>query len=236
MRRALSASILVPLVACDAALGYDDVAPKERDPSTISTTVGGGGSVATNGGAGGTAGAGASAGGEGGLGGGGGQIGTRHLPDYWPLAVGASWTYQVAAVGGGGICTAGTFVVDVESQSMLDGRDAFYVTPWCSGATGTTPYAWDEDGNLLLYFNSTWELALSNELTDGATFQSMGLTYRWHSEGSVTVSGTVYDDCWSARQVGANYFSTYCYAVGPVQHYNADMDSNGWDAQLTDTN
>jgi hypothetical protein len=124
--------------------------------------------------------------------------------------------------------------MQVQSMQMVNGRDAFMLTSWCSASGNSSfPYAWDTNGDLLYHFNNTWELTMANNVVDGATFMALGLPYMWRDVGSVTVPAGSFDDCWNVEQVGSVFYSTYCKDVGPVQHHYDDGGGNGWDAQLT---
>jgi hypothetical protein len=150
-----------------------------------------------------------------------------------PLAVGLSWTYVVEPVGGGVVCPPGTHTSTVETETTLDGRQAFAVTNWCPAA-GTSFLSPGEGDEVFLNYDSTWLPMIALPLQDGFSWDYFNTSFTWEDAGSVTVPAGTFDDCWTARQnVSYDAFLTYCRGIGMVQSHSSDLNGQGWDAQLS---
>jgi hypothetical protein len=150
----------------------------------------------------------------------------------YPLEVGHKWTYDVAAVGGGAVCTPGTRSSEVKAKRTVSGREAFEVSSFCAAA-GTSTLAVDGDKVQVLY-NGTWLTVTDPRLEDGHQWTFYNTSYTWRRETSVTVPAGTFDDCWTAVQnVSYSAFTTYCRGVGPVRSYSRDLNGAGWDAKLS---
>ncbi len=150
----------------------------------------------------------------------------------YPVEVGRSWTYQVAAVGAGAVCSPGSYSEVITGQESVGGRTAFAVDNWCS-AVGTT-YA-SVDGDLVeTWYNGGWITALDTPVEEGHTWNmTSAVSYTWHDAGTVTVPAGTFDDCWNREQnVSYTAYTIYCRGVGVVRSYSQDLGGNGWDAQL----
>ena len=151
----------------------------------------------------------------------------------FPLAMGNSWTYSVAAVGTGSICATGSHEQHVVSANPTGGRDAFQVTNFCSGAAGTFDYATAAGDEIDFYYQTQWLTLISPPLEEGHMWPYFNTSYHWHRETSVTVPAGTYDDCWTAVQdVSYTASLTYCRGVGLVRSYSEDLNHSGWDAKL----
>ncbi len=151
----------------------------------------------------------------------------------YPLALGNSWTYSVAAVGGGSICAAGTHEQHVVSANAVGSRAAFQMTNFCSGATSTYDYAPGTNDEIDFYYSSQWLTLVDGTLTEGHMWPYFNTSYQWHRESAVTVPAGTYDDCWTAVQdVSYTASLTYCRGVGLVRSYSSDLAGSGWDAKL----
>src|SRR3954471_19083264 len=113
----------------------------------------------------------------------------------FPLAMGNSWTYAVAAVGGGSICAAGSHEQHVVSANPAGGRDAFQITNFCSGVAGTYDYAAGTGDEVSFYYQTQWLTLVSTPLAEGHQWPYFNTSYHWHRETSVTVPAGTYDDC-----------------------------------------
>lgn len=167
---------------------------------------------------------------DGGAGSGSGTHGSNAL---YPMAIGDSWTYTVAAVGGGSICAPGTHMQAVTSATPAGGRAAFQLTSFCSAVTGTYDYAVSGDNEVDFFYQGSWLTLVDPNLTEGHSWPYFNTSYHWHRETSVTVPAGTYDDCWTAVQdVSYTASLTYCRGVGLVRSYSSDLNSSGWDAKL----
>jgi hypothetical protein len=151
----------------------------------------------------------------------------------YPLAVGYTWTYAVAAVGAGSTCTPGTQVQQVTGTQTVDGRQAFDVSSFCA-AVGTSELAPAATGDEVDYdYSGTWLELVDPTLVAGTTWTYYDTSFTWVSVPSITVPAGTYTDCWTAQQnVSYTAYTTYCRGVGPVRSYSADLTGAGWDAQL----
>jgi hypothetical protein len=151
----------------------------------------------------------------------------------YPMAVGDSWTFSVAAVGAGSICAAGSHEQHVMSANAVGGRAAFQLTNFCTGVTGTYDYAVNGDNEVDFYYQGSWLTLVDPNLTEGHMWPYFNTSYHWHRETSVTVPAGTYDDCWTAEQdVSYTAYLTYCRGVGLVRSYSSDLTGSGWDAKL----
>jgi hypothetical protein len=181
------------------------------------------------------AGGGGSGGGGGGGsgGGGGGGGGGSGTPVLYPLAVGNRWTFSVAAVGAGAICSPGSYDQRVVSANPAGGRAAFQLTNFCTGVGGTYDYSEPGGDEVDFYYSNTWAPIVDVPLQEGHTWTYFNASYTWHRETSVTVPAGTWSDCWTAKQnVTYTAYLTYCRGVGLVRSYSQDLAGNGWDAQL----
>lgn len=152
----------------------------------------------------------------------------------FPLALGNSWTYSVAAVGAGSICATGSHEQHVVSANPAGGRDAFQITNFCSGAAGTFDYAAGTGDEIDFYYQTQWLTLVSTPLAEGHQWPYFNTSYHWHREASVTVPAGTYDDCWTAVQdVSYTASLTYCRGIGLVRSYSEDLNHSGWDAKLS---
>ena len=154
----------------------------------------------------------------------------------YPLALGDSWTYSVAAVGSGSICAAGTHEQHVVSANAVGARAAFQMTNFCSGVASTYDYAPKMPGitdEIDFYYSGMWLTLVDPALTEGHMWPYFNTSYHWHRESSFTVPAGTYDDCWTAVQdVSYTASLTYCRGVGLVHSYSSDLAGSGWDAKL----
>lgn len=167
----------------------------------------------------------------------GGSGGNTHgASALYPLAMGNSWTYSVAAVGAGSICAAGMYEQHAVSANMVAGRAAFQMTSFCSGVSSTydyAPAATTTNDEVDFYYSSSWLTLVDPMLTEGHTWPYFNTSYHWHREGTITVPAGSYDDCWTAVQnVSYTASLTYCRGVGLVRSYSSDLAGSGWDAKL----
>ena len=154
----------------------------------------------------------------------------------YPIAVGNTWTYDVAALGSYPSCAAGSHSQTVMSgPTTLDGKQAYAITNFCSAITGTQPVSPDPTSDAVyFYYNDTWLTFVSVPLTDGATWTYFNSSYTWQRETSVTVPAGTFTDCWTAKQnVTYTAYLTYCRGVGMVRSYSSDLTGSGWDAKLS---
>jgi hypothetical protein len=152
----------------------------------------------------------------------------------YPLAMGNSWTYDVAAVGAGSICAAGTHEQHVVSANMAGGRAAFQMTNFCSGVSATYDYAPGANDEVDFYYQTSWLTLVDPMLTEGHMWPYFNTSYHWHRETSITVPAGTYSDCWTAVQdVSYSASLTYCRGVGLVRSYSSDLNGSGWDAKLS---
>jgi hypothetical protein len=152
----------------------------------------------------------------------------------YPLAMGNSWTYNVAAVGAGSICAAGMHEQHVVSANMAGGRAAFQMTNFCSGVSATYDYAPGSDDEVDFYYQTSWLTLVDPTLTEGHMWPYFNTSYHWHRETSITVPAGTYTDCWTAVQdVSYSASLTYCRGVGLVRSYSSDLNNSGWDAKLS---
>jgi hypothetical protein len=165
-----------------------------------------------------------------GSGSGSGSTGTSSL---YPIAVGDSWTFNVAAVGAGSTCSPGTYTQAVQSANATGGRAAFQMTDFCTGITGTYDYSLPGGDEVDFYYDSSWAVLVDPMLVDGHSWTYFNTSYTWKRETSVSVPAGTYDDCWTAQQdVSYTAYMTYCRGVGLVHSYSSDLTGAGWDAQL----
>jgi hypothetical protein len=185
---------------------------------------GGGGGGAVDGGGGGGDGT-TTDGGDGG--GGGGAL--------FPITAGSAWTFQVSAVGNGAVCAPGSHDQRVVSTDPVGGRDAFQMTSFCPAA-GTGDYSLPGGDEVDYYYGATWGVVVDPMLVEGHSWTYFNTSYHWHREDTVTVPIGSFDDCWTAVQdVSYTAYQTYCRGVGLVRSYSADLNGDGWDAQLAAT-
>ena len=137
---------------------------------------------------------------DGGGSGSGSGSGTSHSGALYPMAVGDSWTFSVAAVGAGSICGAGTHMQQVLSANAADGRAAFQLSNFCTGVSATYNYAVNGDNEVDFDYQGTWLTLVDPNLTEGHMWPYFNTSYHWHRETSVTVPAGTYDDCWTAEQ------------------------------------
>jgi hypothetical protein len=151
----------------------------------------------------------------------------------YPLAVGNTWTFTVAAVGAGSTCSPGTFSQTVQSANEVGGRAAFQLTDFCTGISGTYDYSEPGGDEVDFYYGSDWLELIDPTLVAGEMWNYANTSFTWKRETSVTVPSGTYDDCWTANQdVSYTAYSTYCRGVGLVHNYSSDLTGAGWDAQL----
>jgi len=159
--------------------------------------------------------------------------GSGHSGALYPMAVGDSWTFSVAAVGAGSICAAGTHMQQVLSANAADGRAAFQLSNFCTGVSATYSYAVNGDNEVDFDYQGTWLTLVDPNLTEGHMWPYFNTSYHWHRETSVTVPAGTYNDCWTAEQdVSYTAYLTYCRGVGLVRSYSSDLNGSGWDAKL----
>jgi len=152
----------------------------------------------------------------------------------YPIAVGNSWTFTVAAVGAGSVCDAGTYMQQVVSANPVGGRAAFQMTDFCTGISGTYDYATPGGDEVDFYYSGSWLTLVDPMLVDGHTWTYFNTSYAWKRESSVSVPAGTYSDCWTAvQQVSYTAYMTYCRGAGLVRSYSQDLAGNGWDAQLS---
>ena len=160
-----------------------------------------------------------------------GSTGGSH--DLYPLAVGDTWTFDVTAVGAGSICSPGTYMQSVVSANPVGGRDAFQMTNFCTGVSGTYDYSKPGGDEIDFYYSDSWLVLVDPTLMDGHSWTYFNTSYTWKRETSVTVPAGTYTDCWTAQQnVSYTAYLTYCRDVGLVRSYSSDLTGAGWDAQL----
>ncbi len=151
----------------------------------------------------------------------------------YPLAMGNSWTYAVAAVGAGSICAAGTHEQHIVSSNSVGTRPAFQMTNFCSGVSATYDYAAGANDEIDFYYSGSWLTLVDPTLSEGHMWPYFNTSYHWHRETSVTVPAGTYSDCWTAVQdVSYTASLTYCRGVGLVRSYSSDLNGSGWDAKL----
>jgi hypothetical protein len=156
--------------------------------------------------------------------------GSKHL---YPLALGETWTFDVSAVGAGSVCAPGTHMQAVVSANSIGGRDAFQMTSFCTGITGTNNYSAPGGDEIDFYYQTSWLVLVDPMLVDGHSWQYFNASYTWKRETSVSVPAGTFDDCWTAQQdVSYTAYLTYCRGVGLVRSYSSDLTGAGWDAQL----
>jgi hypothetical protein len=156
--------------------------------------------------------------------------GTHGSSALYPLSNGASWTYTVTAVGGGAVCTPGTYTQQIVSANPVGGRAAFQMTSFCSAIGSTTyDYAAGSGDEVDFYYSGGWLVLVDPNLTEGHMWPYANTSYHWER---TTFPG--YDDCWKAVQdVSYTAYLTYCRGVGLVESYSEDLNHAGWDAKLT---
>ena len=161
--------------------------------------------------------------------------GSSQHGDLYPLAVGNTWTYNVATVGAGSTCSAGTYSQTVQSANSVGGRAAYQVTDFCTALAGETyDYSTPGGDEVDFYYGSDWLELIDPNLVAGETWTYANTSYTWKRETTVTVPAGSYDDCWTANQnVSYTAYSTYCRGAGLVHNYSADLTGAGWDAQLS---
>lgn len=154
--------------------------------------------------------------------------GTHGSDLLYPLSNGASWTFVVTAVGGGSVCSAGTYTQKIVSANPVGGRAAFQMTSFCTGVTGTYDYAAGSGDEVDFNYNGTWLTLVDPDLTVGHMWPYFNTSYHWER---ATVAG--HDDCWKAVQdVSYTAYLTYCRGAGLVESYSEDLNHAGWDAKL----
>ena len=154
----------------------------------------------------------------------------------YPIAVGNTWTYDVAAVGAGSVCAPGSHSQSVTGgPTTLDGKQAYDMTSFCTGVSGTSQVAPDPASDAIaIYYSGQWLTFIDMPLTDGHTWSYFNSSYTWQRETSVTVPAGTFTDCWTAKQnVRYTAYLTYCRGVGMVRSYSADLSGAGWDAKLS---
>ncbi len=244
MQGLLRASIVgfatLTLAACavmTTTTGGPGTGPGDGDAGGSSGATGGGG----EGGGGGTD-SGGSSSGDGGSGRDGalpgqdGATGDSAAPDdrLMPLALGRTWTYDVASVGGG-FCANGSHDVKVLGQKTVDGRNAFEVSSFCSGVGSA--YETVNGDQADVDYQGTWNHFLDVPVQDGHSWPYFNTGYTWESVPTITVPAGTFTACWKAHQnVSYTAFGIYCRGVGMVQSYSQDLAGNGWDAKLTAKN
>jgi hypothetical protein len=155
--------------------------------------------------------------------------GSQGSQALYPLAMGESWTYSVTAVGGGAVCSPGTYTQQIVSANAVAGRAAFQMTNFCSAIAGTYDYAAGTGDEVDFNYNGTWGVLVDGNLTAGHSWPYFNTSYHWER---ATVAG--HDDCWKAVQdVSYTAYMTYCRGIGLVESYSQDLGGNGWDAVLT---
>ncbi|MGH7330027.1 MAG: hypothetical protein ACREJX_16905, partial [Polyangiaceae bacterium] len=131
-------------------------------------------------------------------------------------------------------CTNGSGTGSVTQESTLGGKDAFYVSSFCSGVDSIW-YSADGD-RVYEYDGSNWLIAIDSPVEDGHTWTTSGVTYVWKKIGALTVKAGTFADCWEIDDQGesAYYAATLCRGVGPVKwHVRDQTGNNGYDAELT---
>jgi hypothetical protein len=151
----------------------------------------------------------------------------------YPLAVGYTWTYDVAAVGAGAVCAPGTSTSKVTGVQTLNARPAFDVASFCAAA-GTSELSIVPDTDEVdVDYQGAWLTLVDPRLQEGETWSFYNSSYTWHRETSVTVPAGTFTDCWTAKQnVSYTAYMTYCRGAGMVHSYSADLTGAGWDAKL----
>lgn len=213
----------VLLVACSA-------------PSGTGGSGGTGGDESEDGGAdtgGNNVGAGSEGGATDGAGGDGGAPAEDNRID--PIALGHSWTYDVEEIGNFPLCPSGSHTGETIDALELDGKQALEVTNLCANVPSSF---YSVDGDIVqVNYQGTWILALDAPVEEGHTWSNGVSTFTWHDEGEVTVSAGTFDDCWRATQnVEYEAYTIFCRGVGPVHWRSVDLNGDGFDALLTDTN
>jgi hypothetical protein len=148
-----------------------------------------------------------------------------------PLAVGRSWTYDVATFGTS-ICQAGSFDIIVGPTQQVDGRTAFAVSSFCSGVGSTFETVNGDEVDV--DYQTTWLHYLDVPVQDGHTWPYFNTSYTWVSVPTITVPAGTFTGCWKASQnVTYTAYQTFCRGVGMVESYSQDLAGGGWDAKLT---
>jgi hypothetical protein len=155
----------------------------------------------------------------------------------YPIQLGYQWTFSVAAVGSGSICSPGTYSIQVVSANAVGGRSAFQLSSYCTGISGTTDYSLPGGDEVDIYYGGSWAALVDPTLVEGHGWPYFNTSYAWHRETSVTVPAGTFTDCWTAQQqVTYTAFLTYCRGAGLVRSYSKDLNGSGWDAQLVSKN
>lgn len=153
-----------------------------------------------------------------------------------PIALGYGWTYNVVVAGAYPACQNGGFTGSVTDHKTLDGKDAFYVSSFC---TGIGSFWYSADGDRVYEYDGTnWLLAIDSPVEDGHTWSNGTETFVWKKIGSMTVGAGTFADCWEIQdQAAPTYYSVdFCRGVGPVKWHVRDANQNGYDATLTAKN
>jgi len=230
---ATAAAVAVLLAAaCSSSSGGGGTAGGDDGGSGSSSGSASGSGSGGGSGSGSGSGAGSSSGGDAGASSGGDGGGSNRL---FPLAVGYTWTYDVQNVGAGSACSAGTWQQAVTGTRSVDGRSAFDLTSFCSGAGQSEVSTVGTGDEVDIDFQNKWLKLIDGTLAEGETWSYFNTTYTWHLASTVSVPYGTFTDCWTATQ-NVNYvaYQTYCPGVGMVQSYSSDLSYNGWDAKLTD--
>ena len=152
-----------------------------------------------------------------------------------PLAVGRTWTYEVKDVGTGSVCGPGTHPSTVLGHAVVDGRDAFQVTSFCTqvGSTNETVNGDQVDAD----YQGTWLHVTDVPVQAGHSWTYFNTSYTWEAVATITVPAGTFTGCWRAHQnVTYTAYQIYCRGVGVVESYSQDLAGNGWDAKLTAKN
>jgi hypothetical protein len=148
-----------------------------------------------------------------------------------PIEVGRSWTYDVTVLGFYPACSNGTYSATAQSASVVDGRNAIFVTSFCPGSPGFN-YSVDGD-RVFSHYLGSWIRSLDAPVQQGHEWTDGYLDYKWESKGTQTVPAGTFTECWSATTI-ASYTSyiLLCRGVGPVKWHFEDGFGNGYEAIL----
>ncbi|MEO8874441.1 MAG: hypothetical protein ABI461_02545 [Polyangiaceae bacterium] len=150
-----------------------------------------------------------------------------------PIALNNSWTYDIVVAGTYPTCSTGSGSATVTKHETIAGKDAFFVTSFCSGIKG---FDYSAEGDRVYEYDGTnWITALDTPVAADHTWTSATETFVWKKAPDFANAGLNFSDCWEVDdQAYPDYYAvTFCRGVGPVQWHVRDASSNGYDAKLT---
>ena len=134
--------------------------------------------------------------------------------NLWPLAVGATWTFQIDPGTG---CNGGNTQTWVLSGMEQHVGYSSYIVSVCGLARTHLRL---EDGDLYIsHYDNPWLLFMKAPVSNGATWMNGSDNYQWLNAGSLNTPAGTFESCWTKLYQSLGIEETFCQGVGPVELY-----------------